>query len=55
MAAPTEHGLQLEQAAGEVVEVDEVLVGVSGDQHLMQLVVQSEACGHEMASRGHYL
>ena len=38
----TEHGLQLHQAAGEVVEVDDLVIGVSSDQHLVQLVVEFE-------------
>lgn len=38
----TEHGLQFDQAAGEVVEVDDLVVGVSSDQHLVQLVVEFE-------------
>lgn len=42
-ALRTEHGLQFDQTAGEVVEVDDLVVGVSSDQHLVQLVVQFEA------------
>lgn len=38
----TEHGLQFDQTAGEVVEVDDLAVGVSSDQHLIQLVVEFE-------------
>lgn len=38
----TEHGLQFDQAAGEVVEVDDLVVGISSDQHLIQFVVQFE-------------
>lgn len=41
-AVRTEHGLQLDQAAGEVVEVDGVVVGVASDQHLIQSVVEFE-------------
>lgn len=44
---PTEHGLQFDEAAGEVVKVDDLIVGVSSHQHLMQLVVQFEACGRD--------
>lgn len=44
---PTEHGLQFDEAAGEVVKVDDLVVGVSSHQHLMQLVVQFEACGRD--------
>lgn len=38
----TEHGLQFDHTAGEVVEVNDLMVGVAGDEHLIQSVVQSE-------------
>lgn len=46
-AVRTEHGLQLDQAAGEVVKVDGVVVGVASDQHLIQSVVEFEPWGRQ--------
>lgn len=39
----TEHGLQLDQAADEVVKVDHIVLCVPSYQNLVQLVVQLEA------------
>lgn len=40
----TEHDLQLDDTAGEIVKVDNLVVGISSNQHLVELVVQPESC-----------
>lgn len=45
MGTLTEHGLQPHQAAHEVVKVhSQVGLGVAGDNELIQLLIELEAC-----------
>lgn len=36
----TKHGFKLDQAADEVVKVNHLIVGIAGDQDLVQFVVE---------------
>lgn len=47
----TEHGLQFDQAAGEVVKVDDLVVSVASDQYLVHLIVQFKASGQRQTSQ----
>lgn len=41
---PTEHGLQFDQAADEVIKIDDLVLSVSGYKNLVESVIELKAC-----------
>ncbi len=41
---PTEHGLQFDKAADEVIKIDDLVLSVSGYKNLVESVIELKAC-----------
>lgn len=41
---PTEHGLQFDQAADEVIKINDLVLSVSGYKNLVESVIELKAC-----------
>lgn len=41
---PTEHSLQFDQAADEVIKIDDLVLSVSGYKDLVESVIELKAC-----------
>ncbi len=46
---PTEHGLQFDQAADEVIKINDLVLSVSGYKNLVESVIELKACKESTA------